>query len=134
MLDLVGSGDPGLLAPVALLAIIVWMIRPVILLFDSRYEATSKHVRTCTGRFSLRREEVHIPYEEIKGVRARQTIMERVLDIGDVLVWTGFNQTPDVVFRKVPSPSSIAVTISDRVDQAILGMKNRPASSHQQSG
>jgi uncharacterized membrane protein YdbT with pleckstrin-like domain len=115
--------DVALYIPISLLIIVVWMARPLMLLFDSKYEVTSRHIRTTTGRFSLKREEVHIPYEEVKGVRARQSMLGRILGIGDVLIWTGLNQTPDVVFRKVFNPNGIAAEISDRVDQAIIGMK-----------
>ncbi|MFN8389411.1 MAG: PH domain-containing protein [Bdellovibrionota bacterium] len=111
--------------PVFLLFFLVLIARPLTLILDGYCEISEHHVRSTVGLFSAHRSDVSIPYEELRGVRASQTLLDRFLGTGTVTAWTQNGSAPEIVVRGVAAPREIANLISERIDRAILSRKGQ---------
>lgn len=106
--------------PLFFLLFVIFMARPVILLFDCKHEVSFHHVRSTQGICSLKKQFIEIPYEDMLGVRSSQTIMERVLDIGSIIVWTASAEVPDLIMKGIREPEKYTRLIGRKIDGAII--------------
>ncbi len=120
-----GESQMVLELPLFLLVLSVMVIRPLLLKYDDLYEVGEHHVYATSGRFSLHREHYEIPFEDIKGVRVRQSILQRILGVGDIVVWTAIADRAEVVMEGLRHPEIPLRVLRDRIDQAILEMGKR---------
>ncbi len=97
---------------------LVFCLRPLILWRDSYHEIGCHHLRGESGRISFRKQSVEVPFEDIRGVRVVQTLFQRIINVGDVIVWTAFSELPEVSLRCVSSPKRVASEISRHLDKA----------------
>ncbi len=103
--------------PFFLVILLALLIRPVILIFDDRNEIGEHHIRAYSGLCSWKRKFSEIAYENVKGVEVDQNIVERILDVGDVKVWTAISGTPEVVMEGVDNPNRVAAIIRKQLDE-----------------
>ena len=113
--------------PLFLLVFAVLIIRPILLRYNDLYELGEHHVYTISGRVSLRRERYEIPFEDLKGVRVRQSILQRLLNVGDIILWTALADKPEVVMHGLKNPEIPLKEMRSRIDKAILDMSKRSA-------
>ena len=113
-------GRSKIFLPVYLLVGLILFSRPLLLMFDCTHEISCHHVRSTQGRCSLRRQFVEISFEEILGVRASQSIIERFLGVGSILVWTASAEHPDLVIKGIKDPEYYARFIGGRLDDAMI--------------
>jgi uncharacterized membrane protein YdbT with pleckstrin-like domain len=99
------------------------MIRPVLLLFDARNEISPHHVRSVQGRLSWKRKNSEVSYENMRGVEASQNVIERILGVGTIKLWTAISDTPEIVMKGIDDPDSIAKLIQQRIDKSYTGHK-----------
>lgn len=110
-------GNPyGVAMPLLALFAAVILARPLLLMYDSVYELGCHHVRAFTGRYSLKRVNIELAFEEIKGVSVDQTLLERFLGVGRIHVWTGINASPEIVMTGIAHPKVCAELIRARID------------------
>lgn len=100
------------------LLVLVLGLRPLMLRRDAVFEIGCHHLRGETGRISLRRHSIEVPFEDIRGVRVSQTLFQRLIGVGDVILWTAFSELPEVSLRSISGPHRIAREISHRLDEA----------------
>ena len=115
-----GAGSSVYLLVVVSLMFVVLMSRPVVILFDSVYVVGRHHLYAIRGRLSLRRYLTEIPYEDMRGVRCEQSIVERVLNIGRIVVWTASADRPAVAMRWISAPARVTDLILHLIDRARL--------------
>lgn len=120
-------GSSNVVLPVFLLIGLVLISRPLLLMWDCKHEITCHHVRSTQGRCSLKRQFVEIPFEEILGVRASQTFLERLFGVGAVLIWTASAEHPDLIMKGIRDPEHYARVIGAKLDRAILAARARRA-------
>lgn len=125
--DLVGPelpiGSISLLLPVALLVGLVTFARPLLLLLDCKHELGEHHLYSIKGRCSLRREYVEIPFDEMLGVRSRQTLLERILGTGSILIWTASADHADLILDGIADPERHSQMIGARIDHSAVERK-----------
>ncbi len=109
--------------PVFLLLFLFLVLRPVLLLHDCHHELTAHHIRSISGICSFNRKEFSVPYEDVRGVRADQSILDRILGIGSVVAWTNSGLAPEIRFDGIRRPRKVAEMVSDRIDHALLTHK-----------
>jgi uncharacterized membrane protein YdbT with pleckstrin-like domain len=110
--------------PVWALVLLVFIARPLAFMFDCKYRISEHHVRCEWGRLSLKREEVEIAFENLKGVKMEQGLLERLLNVGSIIGWTGFPEEPDLVMHGIADPKSVLKLIGGRVDKAKLEQRS----------
>lgn len=103
--------------PIMGLLAAVLLIRPLFLMYDSLYLVTSHHVKATTGRCSLRRIDVEIAYEDVRGVSISQSILQRILSVGNLRIWTALSSSPEMLMRGIGNPKVVADTIRSQIDQ-----------------
>ena len=112
------AGTVRIVLPIGLLIFLVLLVRPIIRLFDSVFIIGSHHLYVITGRISLRMNHTEVPYEYIRGVRFNQTIIDRMFNIGEVIVWTAAAKSPAISLPAVPNPKRITDLIAEHIDAA----------------
>ena len=95
---------------------LVLTIRPAVLMLDARYEIGHHHIRAVTGRLSLHRHSVEIAYEDLLTVEVDQSILDRILFVGDVIAGSAMSDSPRIVMEAVGSPDYYAAQIDHRID------------------
>lgn len=111
--------------PLYVFVFIVFMARPIFTLYNCRHEIGEHHVYSVQGIWSLKRDHVEIPFEDILGVRYKQTILQRIFDVGDILVWTANADRPEIVMEGIGEPEEGMHIIRSRIDQTILSEKHK---------
>lgn len=122
--------------PLYMLVFVVFMARPLFLLYNARHEVGEHHVYSVQGIWSLKRDHVEIPFEDVLGVRYKQSLLERVLNVGNILVWTASAERPEIVMEGIGDPEEGMRLIRARLDETILADKHksvRPQSLSEQS-
>jgi len=105
---------------VPLLVFLVGIARPLAWLFDSVYVIGRHHVYALKGRTSLNRRRIEIPYEDMRGVRTYQNIIDRLLGIGTVQVWTAAIEPAAISLRGIADPDRVNNELRKRMDHARL--------------
>jgi uncharacterized membrane protein YdbT with pleckstrin-like domain len=68
-------------------------------------------ILSCGGLDSCTTE---VPYKEISDVQVRQSLFNRWLDIGDVIITTSGAERKQIVLRAVPHPATVAGEVRQR--------------------
>lgn len=119
-----GGTDWLLHLPIYLLVGLVLIARPLFLMRDTIHLLGQHHLYSEFGRMSLNREHIEIAFEEMLGVRFRQNLLERILDVGTILIWTASADRPEIVMRGVRDPARVVHIIRDRIDSVIISHNN----------
>lgn len=113
-------GEQWIALPLFLLILGVLCVRPLILLLDAVHTVGVHHIYSTQGRISWHRHALEIPFEDVLGVRVHQTMLERILNVGTVLVWTATAERPDLQMKGLRNPTNVMHVIRERVDAAII--------------
>lgn len=76
-------------------------------IYNVRYVIDARGVEALVGRLSLEQRITRVRYEDIRSVEIDQSLWDRVLDIGTVLVSTAANAGVEVVLDGVAAPGEI---------------------------
>ncbi len=120
--ELLGT-DQDILLPLHLLLLAVVIARPLFWHFDSKHVLGSHHIYSITGRCSLKKERIELSFEDILGVRSNQTIIERILGVGSILVWTASSENPEITMRGIANPEDVVQQIRMTMDQSKINDK-----------
>ena len=121
-----GDGLADVLPIVGLLALSAWFaVRPFVDWFYTRYVLTTE--RLITRRGLVAREGVEIPLENITNVNFHQSIVERVLGSGDLLVESA-GETGRSEFLDIPHPDRFQALLYKVRERRTLELKGLPPS------
>ena len=85
-------------------------------MLDARYEISHHHLRAVTGILSVYRYEVEIAYEDLLTVEVQQTILDRILCVGQVIAGSAMSDIPRIIIKGIATPAFYASQIEHRVD------------------
>ncbi len=118
--------------PFGLLILLVLLVRPTVRLLDCIYIVGAHHLYAVTGRLSLRARHVEVPYEDMRGVQFIQNILERILGIGTVIVWTAAADSPAIKMERIGDPQRIARIVARNIDKARMKAAPGPQAGQDQ--
>lgn len=110
--------------PIALLVLGFLLIRPICKLLDCSYRVSTHHVDATSGILSTRKRHVQLPFEDILGVACEQSVLDRLLGIGDVKVWTAVEDRPEITMEGIKGCEKISSIIRNNIDASRLSGKN----------
>lgn len=86
--------------------------------FDAEYIIDNSGVEARVGLVSFSLIQPRLRYEDIRGVEPKQTLTERILGIGTLLVGSAMMSDVEIVMVGVPNPRAIQQYINRRRDLA----------------
>ena len=102
-------------------------------IYDAKYIIDERGVEAQIGLVSLNLRQPRLRWEDIRGVEPNQTIWERLLGIGSVLVGSAMTQDVEIVMSGVANPRAIQLLIGaerDRRLKELQGVGNKIAVQH----
>ena len=93
-------------------------------IYDSKYIIDERGVEAQIGLVSLHLRQPRLRWEDIRGVEPNQTLWERILNIGSVLVGSAMTNEVEIVMEGVPNPRAIQLLIGSERDRR-LKMSNK---------
>jgi len=102
-----------ILIPGALLGKVLWVI------YNSKYIVDERGVEAQVGLVSLNLRQPRLRYEDIRGVEPNQTIIERILGIGTVLIGSAMTSEVEIAMRGVANPRAIQLLIQGERDRRL---------------
>jgi len=98
--------------------------RLLISIYDSRYIVDERGVEAQIGLFSMSLRQPRLRYEDIRGVEPVQTIWERILGIGGVLIGSAMTQDVEIVMEGIADPRGVQLLIGGERDKRLRELKN----------
>jgi len=96
------------------LSLPLWWLLPAFLLLEAtwriynvRYVVDEQGIEAWDGILSLRQHIIQVRHEDVRSIETDQTVVERILDVGEVLVGTAATGQIEVILQGVPSPKKI---------------------------
>ena len=93
------------------------LIYMVLRIYNVRYLADSRGLEAIYGIFSLNQKIARIRYEDIRSVETEQTIVGRMLDVGDVEIGTAATAGVEVVLGGIGAPREVQEMIQAERDK-----------------
>lgn len=93
--------------------------RILIYMYDSKYIVDERGVEAQIGLVSLSLRQPRLRYEDIRGVEPVQTLWERILGIGGVLIGSAMTQDVEIVMEGVDNPRAIQLLIGGERDRML---------------
>ncbi|MCB0311197.1 MAG: PH domain-containing protein [Bdellovibrionales bacterium] len=123
-----GSVIPGKLFSIGSysvnLTLPLWSFLPLFPLFNSiyriynvRYIVDSRGIEARTGILALRQRITRVRYEDIRSVETEQTLLDRMLDIGQVEIGTAATGSIEILFMGVGAPAEVQDMIQRERDR-----------------
>jgi hypothetical protein len=97
---------------------LIWRGRPY-LTIGTRYELTTQRLRIYRGVLSNRIEEIELI--RVKDSKVKQHAGERILNVGDVSIFSADPSTPNIVLQNVPRP----LEVRELLRKAVMDEKAR---------
>lgn len=91
----------------------------LIYMYDSKYIIDERGVEAQIGLVSLSLRQPRLRYEDIRGVEPIQTLWERMLGIGGVMVGSAMTQDVEIVMEGVANPRGIQLLIGGERDKRL---------------
>lgn len=95
----------------------------LIYIYDSKYIIDERGVEAQIGLVSMSLRQPRLRYEDIRGVEPNQTIWERILGIGSVLVGSAMTQDVEIVMEGVTDPRAIQLMIGSERDKRLQSLR-----------
>lgn len=92
-------------------------------LYDAKYIIDSRGVEAQIGLVSMSLRQPSLRWEDIRGVEPNQTIWERLLGIGSVLIGSAMTQDVEIVMKGVANPRAIQLLIGGERDRQLKRLK-----------
>lgn len=100
------------------------LVRILIHMYDAKYIIDQHGVEAQIGLVSLNLRQPRLRWEDIRGVEPNQTIWERILGIGTVLVGSAMTQDVEVVMSGVANPRAIQLLIGGERDRRLRELQH----------
>ena len=81
-------------------------------IYDAKYIIDEKGVEAQIGLMSLSLRQPRLRWEDIRGVEPNQTIWERILGIGSVLVGSAMTEGVEITMKGVANPRAVQLLIN----------------------
>ena len=88
-------------------------------IYDAKYIIDSRGVEAQIGLVSMSLRQPRLRWEDIRGVEPNQTIWERMLGIGSVLIGSAMTQDVEIIMEGVANPRAIQLLIGGERDRRI---------------
>lgn len=88
-------------------------------IYNSKYIIDERGVEAQIGLVSLNLRQPRLRYEDIRGIEPQQTLWERILGIGSVLIGSAMTQDVEIVMTGVSNPRAIQLLISGERDKRL---------------
>lgn len=76
-------------------------------IYNVRYSADARGIEAVSGVLSLKQTITRVRYEDIRSIETDQTVIGRLLDIGDVEVGTAATAGIEIILRGVSAPKEV---------------------------
>lgn len=97
----------------------------LILIYNSIFIIDERGVEAQIGLVSLFLRQPRLRYEDIRGVEPNQTIWERILGIGSLVVGSSTRET-EIIMYGLPNPRAIQILINSERDKALSKLAQLP--------
>jgi len=101
--------------------------RILIYMYDSKYIVDERGVEAQIGLVSLSLRQPRLRFEDIRGVEPVQTLWERILGIGGVLIGSAMTQDVEIVMEGVDNPRAIQLLIGGERDRMMASAQGGEA-------
>ena len=94
-------------------------------MYDVWYVIDRQGIEAWTGILSLRQSITRLRHEDVRSIETDQTVMERLLDVGEVRVATAATDSVEVVFQGVASPKALQAWLQAERDEVQKRLRNK---------
>ncbi|MCB0358085.1 MAG: hypothetical protein KDD44_00560 [Bdellovibrionales bacterium] len=124
--ELISIGDTTYYLHLPILALVPGFLlgKILIYIYDSKYIIDERGVEAQVGLVSLSLRQPRLRYEDIRGVEPNQTILERLLGIGSVLIGSAMTQDVEIVMEGVANPRAIQLLLQGERDKKLRMLSN----------
>lgn len=97
-----------------------WMLTKILInVYDSKFIIDSHGVEAHVGLVSFNLRQPRLRWEDIRGVEPNQTIWERFVGIGSVLIGSAMTQDVEIVMEGVANPRAIQLLVGQERDRRL---------------
>ncbi len=89
------------LVPAFMLLEVAWRI------YNVRYVVDELGIESWDGILSLKQQITHVRHEDVRSIETDQSVLERILDVGEVQIATAATGGVEITFQGVPSPKKM---------------------------
>lgn len=127
----IGDNTVFLFFPLQILLPFAMLARILMKMYDSKYTIDVDGVEAQIGLVSLNLRQPRLRWEDIRGVEPNQTLFERILGIGSVLVGSAMTNEVEIVMEGVANPRAIQLLIGAERDKRLKELRRSGSSSNQ---
>ncbi len=98
------------------------LVKILLYIYNSKYIIDERGVEAQIGLVSLNLRQPRLRYEDIRGIEPQQTLWERILGIGSVLIGSAMTQDVEIVMSGVANPRAIQLLVSGERDKRLKKM------------
>ncbi len=95
-------------------------------IYNVRYIVDSRGVEALIGRLSLNQRITRVRYEDIRSIETDQSLWERALDIGTVLISTAASSDVEVTLEGIAAPKEVQDMLQRERDSRVRIAPSRP--------
>lgn len=106
------------LAFLSVMMFIIYVIRPIVALYNSYHEMALDNLISVQGFASPLRREHLCPYMFIVGVEVSQNIFDRITDMGKLSIGTAMTGHAEIILKNIQRPNEYAEKIMERVGES----------------
>ena len=107
VLELLQLGDSSLSIGIPLFGIVPILSAALVIhrLYDRRYVIASDYVRSVSGLLSMRKQDMRIAFQDVRGVEVDRSLYQRIVNVGDMPSGSAMQAGVEVQFLGVRNPS-----------------------------
>ena len=79
----------------------------IVRIYNVRYVIDNRGIEAKTGILSMHQRITRVRYEDIRSIELEQTLLERMLDIGDVEISTAATGAVEIIFQGIAAPQEV---------------------------
>lgn len=96
-----------------------WITILIVRMYNVRYVADGRGIEAYEGILSLRQRVTKVRYEDVRSIEFDQSLMERLLDVGEVEVGTAGLSGIEMMLSGVSSPKAVQDFIQNERDRRL---------------
>lgn len=120
----IGESRIFLYLPLMIFLPLAMLVRILMKIYDSKFTIDKDGVEAQVGLVSLNLRQPRLRWEDIRGVEPNQTLWERILGIGSVLVGSSMTNEVEIVMEGVANPRAIQLLIGAERDKRVKELKD----------
>jgi hypothetical protein len=113
----VGAYRLSMSLPLYWLVPVWWLSTLLFRIYNVRYSADERGLEAVTGILSFSQTITRLRYEDVRSLELDQTLLERVLDVGELEIGTAGTAGIEMVFEGISEPFRVKTMIQDRREQ-----------------